>query len=147
MGSIRIGRMKKIDRDIRYRNKLKFLEENRSGHPAPVIYTDESYGDYKIAFINGEYAIWNTIFHNYYRLDNGTVATFCSAHEAEDYLVDISVKNPKPYYKRRYRGYGRHSCSNYHKRMSNRKIRHYRGELPRNGYICHRLYDFWWQMY
>lgn len=56
------------------------------------------------------------------------------------------VENPKPYYKRLYRGKGRHSNSNYHKKMSNRKIRRYKGELPKKGNLSHRLYDFWWQM-
>ncbi len=33
------------------------------------------------------------------------------------------VENPKPYYKRLYRGKGRYSNSNYHKKMSNKEIR------------------------
>lgn len=57
------------------------------------------------------------------------------------------VENPKPYYKRLYRGRGRHSNSNYHKKMSNRKIRRYRGELSKKGNLSHRLYDFWWELY
>lgn len=56
------------------------------------------------------------------------------------------VENPKPYYKRLYRGRGRHSNSNYHKKMSNRKIRRYKGELPKKGNLSHRLYDFWWEL-
>ena len=43
------------------------------------------------------------------------------------------IENPKPYYKRLYRGRGRRSNSNYHKKMSNRKIRRYKGELPKKG--------------
>lgn len=50
------------------------------------------------------------------------------------------VKNPKPYYKRLYRG----KRSKYLKRQSNKKIRRYKGELH-NGWHCHRLYDFWWE--
>lgn len=46
------------------------------------------------------------------------------------------------YYKRFYRG----SSSSYHKKMSNRKIRRYKGELP-NGFGCHKLYDYWYEMY
>lgn len=57
------------------------------------------------------------------------------------------IENPKPYYKRIYRGRGRHSNSNYHKKMSNRKIRRYRGELSKKGNLSHRLYDFWWELY
>lgn len=52
------------------------------------------------------------------------------------------MKNPKPYYKRLYRG----KCSKYHKKQSNRRIRRYKGELH-NGWSCHKLYDFWWEMY
>ena len=53
------------------------------------------------------------------------------------------VENPKPYYKRLYRGRGK-GMSYYHKKMSNRKIRRYKGELPKKGNSGHRLYDFWW---
>lgn len=52
------------------------------------------------------------------------------------------TKNPKPYYVRCYREKG----SSYHKRRSNRKIRHYKGDI-KNGCWCHKLYDFWWEMY
>lgn len=50
------------------------------------------------------------------------------------------VENPKPYYKRLYRG----KRSKYLKKQSHRKIRRYKGELH-NGWQCHKLYDFWWQ--
>lgn len=52
------------------------------------------------------------------------------------------VENPKPYYKRVYRG----KRSKYLKRQSNKKIRRYKGGLQ-NGWNCHRLFDFWWEMY
>ena len=55
------------------------------------------------------------------------------------------VKNPKPYYKRLYRGRGK-GMSYYHKKMSNKKIRRYKGELPKKGNLAHRLYDFWWEL-
>ena len=52
------------------------------------------------------------------------------------------IPNPKPYYKRIYRG-KRSKCL---KRQSNKKIRRYRGELH-NGYQhIHKLYDFWWEL-
>ena len=52
------------------------------------------------------------------------------------------VRNPKPYYKRLYRG----NCNRYAKRQSNRKIRRYKGELH-NGYrYIHKLYDYWWEV-
>lgn len=59
---------------------------------------------------------------------------------------DGYVENPKPYYKRLYRGRGRHSRSNYHKKMSNKKIRRFKGDLPNKGNLSHRLYDFWWEL-
>lgn len=52
------------------------------------------------------------------------------------------IENPKPYYKRIYRG----QRSKYIKKLSNRKIRRYKGELSK-GYMCHKLYDFWNEMY
>lgn len=50
------------------------------------------------------------------------------------------VENPKPYYKRLYRG----KRSKYLKKQSHKKIRRYKGELH-NGWQCHKLYDFWWE--
>lgn len=50
------------------------------------------------------------------------------------------IKNPKPYYKRLYRG----KRSKYLKKQSHKKIRRYNGELN-NGWQCHKLYDFWWK--
>lgn len=50
------------------------------------------------------------------------------------------VENPKPYYKRLYRG----KRSKYLKKQSHRKVRRYKGELH-NGCMCNRLYDFWWE--
>lgn len=55
------------------------------------------------------------------------------------------VQNLKPYYKRLYRGRGK-GMSYYHKKMSNKKIRRYKGELPKKGNMSHRLYDFWWEL-
>lgn len=56
------------------------------------------------------------------------------------------LDHPKSYYKRCYRGRGRSSISNYHKRKSNKAIRRYKDKIP-NGYWCHKLYDFWRLMY
>lgn len=51
-------------------------------------------------------------------------------------------KIPKPYYKR----LCREKISSYIKRLANRKVRHYKGELH-NGYQhIHKVYDFWWQI-
>lgn len=51
------------------------------------------------------------------------------------------VENPKPYYKRLYRG----KRSSYIKKRSNKRIRRYKGDIS-NGWDCHRLYDFWWEL-
>ena len=99
-------RRNKREREQKYKTHLKFLAENISGYPSPVIYTEK---------------IWV---------------------KGQGY-----VENPKPYYKRLYRGKGKHSNANYHKKMSNRKIRRYKGELPKKGNLSHRLYDFWWELY
>ena len=56
-----------------------------------------------------------------------------------------NVDNLRPYYKRMYRGRGK-GMSYYHKKISNRKIRRYKGELPKKGNLCYRLYDFWWEI-
>ena len=98
-------RRNKRERNQKYKNHLKFLAENVTGYPSPVIYIDE---------------IWI---------------------KGQGY-----VENSKPYYKRLYRGRGRHSNSNYHKKMSNRKIRRYTGELSKKGNLSHKLYDFWWEL-
>ena len=50
------------------------------------------------------------------------------------------IENPKPYYKRLYRG----KRSKYLKKQSHKKIRRYSGELH-NGWQCHKLFDFWWE--
>ena len=50
------------------------------------------------------------------------------------------VENPKPYYKRWYRG----KRSKYLKRLSNKRIRRYKNELYK-GNQCHKLFDFWWE--
>ena len=89
----------KRERDLKYKNHLKYLAENTSGYPSPVMYMDE-------IWIKG---------YGY-------------------------VENPKPYYKRLYRG----KRSKYLKRQSSKRIRRYKGELH-NGWHCHRLYDFWWE--
>ncbi len=51
------------------------------------------------------------------------------------------IPNPHPYYKETHRG-KRSKCL---KKMSNRKIRRYKGEL-KNGNMCHRVFDFWWEL-
>lgn len=62
----------------------------------------------------------------------------------EIYIRGIGyVENPKPYYKRLYRG----KRSKYLKQQSNKAIRRYKGELH-NGYQhIHKIYDFWWELY
>jgi hypothetical protein len=35
----------------------------------------------------------------------------------------------------------------HYKKYSNKKIRRYEGELPKKGNGCHRLFDYWWQIW
>lgn len=100
-----IRKRNRWERDQKHKSHLKYLSENTSGYPAPVIYRDE-------IWIKGR----------------GYVA------------------NPRPYYKRVYRGRGKGRSYRF-KKESNRKIRRYRGDVPMKGNLVHRLYDFWWKMY
>jgi hypothetical protein len=52
------------------------------------------------------------------------------------------VENPKPYYKRIYRG----KRSRYYKKQSNKKIRKYRNEIHK-GSSYKKVYDFWWNLW
>lgn len=91
-------RRNKRERDLKYKNHLKYLAKNDSRkRPMPAVYTDKVFTKKQG---------W--------------------------------VKNSKPYYKRKYRG----RRSKYLKRLSNKKIRKYKGELH-NGYHCHKVFDFW----
>lgn len=53
------------------------------------------------------------------------------------------VENPKSYYKRYYR----EKRAKYIKRMSNKAIRRYKGNIPKKGNWCHKLYDFYYELY
>lgn len=94
-------RRNKRERNQKHKEHLKYLAENVSGYPSPVLYTDE-------VWIKG---------YGY-------------------------TKNPKPYYKRVYRNHG---TSKFLKRQSNKKIRRYKKGLH-NGWQCHKLFDFWWEL-
>lgn len=75
------------------------------------------------------------------------LATYCNWHPSPAVYIDEIfirgqgwVKSPKPYYKRIYRS----KRSEYFKKCSNKAIRRYKGELH-NGWMCHKIFDFWWQ--
>lgn len=58
------------------------------------------------------------------------------------------IRIGKPSYKRIYRSNnGKCGGSRYNKKMSHRKIRRYKGELPRRGNGSNKLYDYWWEIY
>lgn len=57
-------------------------------------------------------------------------------------IVSCEEKDGKIHYKRWYRG----KRSKYLKRQSNKRIRRYKGDLPK-GNQNHKLFDFWWEMY
>lgn len=72
-----------------------------------------------------------------------------SAYPAPYYPVDKHGNYNREdiaYYKRFYTSDGRNSSSHYHKRLSNKRIRRYKGEIP-NGRWCYKLYDYWWNLY
>ncbi len=46
------------------------------------------------------------------------------------------------YYTRIYRG----KRSKYLKKASSKKIRQYKGDIS-NGNACHKIFDFWWELY
>ena len=55
----------------------------------------------------------------------------------------------KPFYKKRYKS-GNHpttGCLHSCKKISNRKVRQFKDELPVKGNSYKKLYDLWWQMY
>lgn len=69
-----------------------------------------------------------------------------SAVERKFYPVYIpwnSKANNAGYPKREYRG----SRSAYLKKQSSKRIRIYKGELPKKGNAHRRVFDFWWELY
>lgn len=52
----------------------------------------------------------------------------------------------KPYPKIYTRGNHGSAMSVHYKSQSNRIIRRYKGEIPKGNW-CHKMYDFWWNMY
>lgn len=62
-----------------------------------------------------------------------------------DYVND-DERHLFAYYKRCYQSQGKRSRVNFFKKISNRKIRRYKQKIP-NGRWCHKLYDFWWEIY
>lgn len=53
------------------------------------------------------------------------------------------VENPKPYYKRLYRGNHKHNRYKYYKKYANRCVRRYKGELHSGG-SYKKVFDYWW---
>ena len=55
------------------------------------------------------------------------------------------IENPKPYYKRLYRGSGnkRGNPSDFFKKFSNRQVRRYKGKLHSGG-AYKKVVDYWW---
>ena len=50
------------------------------------------------------------------------------------------------YVKRIYQGNGKYSYCKYWKKISNRKIRRYKGDISK-GFSCHKIFDYKWQIY
>ena len=53
------------------------------------------------------------------------------------------VKNPKPYYKRFYRGNHRGSRFSYYKKYANRQVRKYQDPILTGG-AYKKCFDYWW---
>ena len=93
----------KRERDLKHKQRLKFLTENIQYYPVLAVYIDE-------IRIRG---------YGY-------------------------VDNPKPYYKRYYRGnHGRNRYKLY-KNVANKKVSRYRGELHYKGNQYRKVFDYWW---
>lgn len=54
----------------------------------------------------------------------------------------IGVMERSGYLQRCYRG----KRSAHLKKQSNRKIRYYKGDISSKGRMCHKLFDFWWEL-
>lgn len=55
----------------------------------------------------------------------------------------MNVINMGDWKKRCYRG----KVSKYLKKRSNKTIRQYKGNLGVKGFMCHKVYDYWWELY
>ena len=53
------------------------------------------------------------------------------------------IENPKPYYKRYYRGNHKGSRFSFYKKHSNRQIRNYEGRIPKGG-SYKKCFDYWY---
>lgn len=54
------------------------------------------------------------------------------------------INNPKPYYKRCYRGNHKGSRYKFYKKYSNRYVRRYKGEIHSKGNQHRKIFDYWW---
>lgn len=54
------------------------------------------------------------------------------------------VKNPKPYYKRCYRGNHKGNRYSLYKKYANRCVRRYKGEIHNKGNQYRKIFDYWW---
>lgn len=53
------------------------------------------------------------------------------------------VKNPKPYYKRRYRANHKGSRFIFYKKYANRQLRHHKYKICKGG-SYKKYFDYWW---
>ena len=56
------------------------------------------------------------------------------------------VENPKPYYKRCYRGNHKGNRYSLYKKYANRCIRRYKGEIHNKGNQYRKIFDYWWNV-
>ena len=90
---------------------------------------------------------WKRSFENRRRLKKlAEVSSYPSgAYYAEGkWIRDVGyVVNPKPYYKRYYRGNHKGSRFSYYKKHSNRQIRNYKEGIPKGG-SYKKCFDYWY---
>lgn len=54
------------------------------------------------------------------------------------------IENPKPYYKRYYRGNHKGNRYSFYKKYANRCVRKYKGEIHNKGNQYRKIFDYWW---
>ena len=64
------------------------------------------------------------------------------SYKKEKWYPSIVVKEDD-YYKKVYRS----KNSSYLKKISNKKIRKFKGTIPKGHYFIHKIYDYWYELY
>ncbi len=68
-----------------------------------------------------------------------------ATHVTEEWSMTKSRTITKPYYKRIYRGNRSNNRYKLYKRVSNKKVRNYKGDIS-NGGAYKKVFDYWWSV-